>query len=59
MWKEKETDVVFEEVRDSKAEGNQTFQALSLVKVPTNQKRMLSLSYGTRCNFHNSFGWTA
>ena len=26
MWKEKETDVVFEEVRDSKAEGKQIFK---------------------------------
>lgn len=25
MWKEKETDVVFEEVRDSKAEGKSSF----------------------------------
>ena len=34
MWKEKETDVVFEEVRDSKAEGKAT---LSLVNITANQ----------------------
>ena len=47
MWKEKEADVVFEEVRDSKAEGKEkkSFEDPSLVRILSNQIKPFDLRY--------------